>query len=122
MNRGDTPATKIINTAIVDIFEYPLPVNFKFPELSFATSQSKSVLFKDQILFARHSPEACLPEEINEITSENGNLRIYVFGAIRYVDIFGEPHETLFCSSVVADNNLRIVFHGGNVEPPRYSL
>jgi hypothetical protein len=116
-NRGQTPATDIMCSALVDIFEYPLPPNFKFPNLIF-NDISRAVLFPAEPLdlgaLARHTFQI---EEIEECI-DGGNLRAYVFGIIKYIDVFDEPHETFFCSSIVGGPNLRIVSNGGNVPSP----
>lgn len=36
-------------------------------------------------------------EEARKIRTNDGSMRIYVFGTIRYKDIYGEPHHTDFC-------------------------
>jgi hypothetical protein len=39
------------------------------------------------------------PAEYQMVRSERGDRRVYVFGFIKYADIFGDEHMTTFCHS-----------------------
>jgi hypothetical protein len=107
-NHGQTPAYGLSHSAAVDIFPFPLPPNFDFPQLP-PHQQSSPVLHQNDsvygIVFASRNFDIA---EINAAVANNG-FRIYVFGTVRYMDAFGVRRCTRFCRSVIGSTNLAIV-------------
>jgi len=54
-------------------------------------------------------------EEIIQVV-EGEKFRIYIYGVIRYFDIFWQPHQTRFCYSVIGGSNLAAVVSGTKID------
>lgn len=107
-NHGTTPATIISNVARVEILPYSLPANFTFPDLTHP-DPGRFVIHPNQFFESnRVASRAFTDSEIGEIT-DGRNSRIYIYGAIKYTDIYGTEHFTKFCSSVAGGENLKQV-------------
>lgn len=113
INHGQTPAYHVTDTALVDIFPYPLPPNFNFPDFP-SPHPSRIVLHPDARTYSgeAHATRSFAAQEIGQIVTGN-QCRLYIFGVVRYVDIFKEPHTTKFCHSVVGSPALFTFLQGG---------
>ena len=100
-NHGQTPAKEMISLAKVDVLPYPLPDNWAFTEPPPNIKGSKSTLYADSPRYARTTMKRLLTS--NELASVSGGKthRIYVYGVIRYLDIFDDEWSTEFCFSLI---------------------
>jgi len=105
-NHGKTTAYNLRHAAAVDIFPYPLPPGFAFPD---TTILSASVsLFVGQSFFGSIEADRLFAQsEIDACVANNG-FRIYCYGIVEY-ESFGEKRTTRFCRSIVGSDNLRKV-------------
>ena len=102
-NYGQTPAYRLIDNAIVDICPYPLPPKFPFPELP-APEPSAAVIYPNMVYYTgvARAKRDFTQEELNKIKSGTTH-RLYIFGMLKYVDIFGISRTTKFCYSAIKD-------------------
>jgi hypothetical protein len=114
-NHGQTPASQVHISGLVEILPYPLPNDHQFPFLPVA--KSTSVVHPGGTIQG-HSVASHLFAEDEIARAVNGKeVRFYIFGKIDYVDIFGQNRWTRFCSSILGGKNLAIVARGDpNVE------
>jgi hypothetical protein len=59
---------------------------------------------------------ASAPEVVSEDTARtliDGSVSLYIYGVVQYMDIFGECHETGFCSQRVLRNTPFILCDNG---------
>jgi hypothetical protein len=98
-NTGQTPARncRIINTARIML--HPPPPGYDFSILDSAGDPSESVLGAGQKIgsVAYFEKTEFTKEEFNEAMREDGWLRIYTYGTVRYSDVFGKRQRTNFC-------------------------
>lgn len=97
INYGQTPAYDVVETAVIDIFPYPLPPNFKFPELPIQ-QHSRIVLYPH----ATNITGIAYGAKSSDLKDSGiaGDGRIYIYGRVTYTDIFKDPHVTEFCHSI----------------------
>jgi hypothetical protein len=107
VNVGSTPAHEVQYSAIIDVFPHPLPRDFSVPPIPplatppivvFPHGGGQS-LMTGQVAFQRYITE----EESNDICNEV--KRIYIFGCLKYNDIWGALRETKFSVSVTGDSD-----------------
>jgi hypothetical protein len=93
-NHGLTPASDLHTASIVDIYPYPLPQNFKLPDLlaDEATAQRISLFPRAQREATRLSREF-RSEELEDVW-KGTERRIYAFSITQYVDAFGKLRTT----------------------------
>lgn len=96
-NDGETPAHKVSHGGLIDILPYPLPSNHSFPTLSPANSSVSSVHKGQDLKGWAQSKRVFQQSEINASMQIGGNYRVYVFGLIKYEDIFNDAQHTKFC-------------------------
>jgi hypothetical protein len=101
-NLGQTPAHNVVSRGEIAALPYPLPIGFKLPPVSGPVS-SVTDLFPNVPLIGNRTKAT--PFTIAELTGiRNGSMRVYIFGEIRYRDVFGRRRRTTFCNSVNPDD------------------
>jgi hypothetical protein len=113
-NHGQTPAYKVSQAAAVDILPFPLPKRFRLPENT--VPAAGSFVLHPQASFAGHvfAKRMFSAAEIGQVTTNSG-ARIYIYGAVKYKDAFKRKRGTMFCFSIVGDNNLAAVSGGAPI-------
>jgi hypothetical protein len=107
INQGQTPAHQLIDVALVEILPYPLPKNFKFPDLPIPPPSHLVLLPRvDSYTGVARSNRNFTLNEIEQVANGE-NCRIYIFGIIKYFDIFGEERTTKFCESIIPTPELK---------------
>jgi hypothetical protein len=95
-NLGNTPAHSVNFSAKLEILPAELPSDhvWGLPDVAV---ESAAFLFPHQELSYRNwLPELISDEEISVI-KHGVERRLYIYGFVRYKDIFGEDHRTDFC-------------------------
>jgi hypothetical protein len=113
-NFGQTPASQLTDNALVDICPYPLPPNYPFPSLP-QMAPSAAVIHPRMGKYGGtgRSQRTFTPSELTQIV--DGTVqRLYIFGEIKYMDIFGKDHTTRFCHSLIGS---RALFNIGSGQP-----
>jgi hypothetical protein len=64
----------------------------------FSTIPSRTTLFPNTDFFVNVSTSRKLTEDELKGINDDRTMVVYVFGEVRYKDIFGKPHTTKFCS------------------------
>jgi len=93
-NHGLTPARNVQHSITAGICEHPLPKSF-IPKLE-TDITSRVVIFPRARFIAESEITYYTTEQINPIF-EGTRLRLYIFGLVRFDDIYGEAHETHVC-------------------------
>jgi len=116
-NHGQTPAYQMAGQVTIEVLSYPLPPDWQFltpPETQ--SRLSRSILFPGQrspaITKMRQSIGA---SEIIQVTAGT-ERRIFVYGVIRYLDVFDRPQHTRFCYSVSDVELLSSIVAGVSLE------
>jgi hypothetical protein len=100
LNSGNTPAHSIRYWAKAGVYEFPLPDYFDFPNgedsvvSSFALGPHQTVVLNARLLDFVDDREA---QEIKD----GKNRRIYIWGKVSYVDVFGQERFTKFSHNIV---------------------
>lgn len=103
LNTGNTPALDVVYNGRIALREFPPGSNFDFTLLP--QSEERSAMS----VGSRQTPPPSIPihaerwftdEEMAEAKRATAK-RLYVFGIVTYKDVFGTPHHTNFCHSVV---------------------
>lgn len=110
-NHGQTPAYKIQRSAIVEIFPFPLPQNFNFPNLPDFTPSTHTLHPREKHIVTIPATRLFSEKEIIDACQENG-CRLYCFGIIRY-ETFSKIHTTRFCFSIDGSDSLLAIATGG---------
>ena len=116
-NHGQTPAYQMAGQVTIEVLSYPLPPDWQFPTPPEMQSRlSRSILFPGQrspaITKMRQSIGA---SEIIQVTAGT-ERRIFVYGVIRYLDVFDRPQHTRFCYSVSDGELLSSIVAGVSLE------
>jgi hypothetical protein len=100
VNTGQTPAHKVQYRAKAAVLPWPLPPNFKLPQLP-EKSEGSSVVGPRQNANLSAIVDNYLPDQdVDSVKCVKGDQGLYVWGVVDYEDIFGEPHETKFCQQI----------------------
>lgn len=91
-NRGQTPASELLQWARIEIREFPLadrlPIHcLENPTRGILPPESKSLAFPT---FTR------APTTIEENAVRSNDTAVYVYGEVEYIDVFGDRHLTQF--------------------------
>jgi len=106
INSGHTPAHKVTYVAKAAILPIPLPDDFDFPLPNEFIGSSVMGPQQNNVLSAVVD-EFCVDAEVNDIKAGNYKA-LYVWGVVRYEDIFGERQTTKFCQTIVWLSNGQI--------------
>jgi hypothetical protein len=97
-NLGQTPAHNLVHRSEIAALPYPLPDGFRLPPIT-GTAAPATVLFPNVPLKGfKNKSEAFSAEELAGIRSRS--MRVYIFGEIRYQDVFRKRRRSTFCTSV----------------------
>ena len=101
-NVGTTPAQHITLVAGARIFPKNQPFSAQYEKLP-AADTSDTLMFPGQrtILATKPFEAISTPKAINAIKS--GEAIVYFFGKIKYSDVFGKRHTTVFCVTLHRD-------------------
>lgn len=113
-NSGNSIARNVITRSRVQVFRSGFDKANEFPELKTGTGNSGSVntIFPGQTM----TLEPIYKRRPNNTAVDNivsGKLRIFVFGAIEYDDIFDKRHLTRFAAVIAADRDGSIAMLAG---------
>ena len=112
INTGKTPAYKMTGTANykpggTGVYDKEIKnININYPMIV-ATTQGNGL--NDTLRFAISDPPNISAEKIDKITKK-GDLTLYIYGYIEYLDVFREKHRTRFCYYSLPDLNGQHVF------------
>jgi len=115
-NFGNTPALDMMSFYSIRIVPLPLSSIGFLDKPSYATDSPKSPLAPGEVIYHRIS----LPTKLdkNDIAAiEWGTAALFVFGEIKYFDIFKQPHWTKYCLISTGDdftNRSLAYYHEGN--------
>ncbi len=119
-NFGQTPAAHMYYAARMKVLPYPLTQSafLQFPvDIQVASAKSKIFLGPNGDAAGNvASEEKFTPAEMNEIFRAQ-DFKFYIFGLIKYKDIFGAERTTKFCHSVHGDIDFSGL-HVGQFIPP----
>jgi hypothetical protein len=99
VNSGNTPAHSIRYWAKAGVYDFPLPDDFDFPDgedsvvTSFALGPHQSVVLNARL------PDFVDDGEAQDIKGGK-NKRIYIWGKVSYVDVFGQERFTRFSHNI----------------------
>jgi hypothetical protein len=99
-NHGNTPAKIIGYSVAIDTLANPIPEGFELSYQDRQIHRDKFVLHPTQdreITVVRD--ELVTPEELNSVRNSI-NIRVFIYGEIRYSDVFNvadNTHSTTFC-------------------------
>jgi hypothetical protein len=97
-NLGQTPAVNLVHRAQIAAFPFPLPVGFRLPPLTSRPAPT-TVLFPN--LPANGGCSMPTPFTDAELTAiRNRSMRVYIFGEMRYRDVFRKRRRSSFCVSL----------------------
>lgn len=104
-NFGQTPAYELIHRSGIEVFPYPLPSGFVLPQITAAWTLPV-VLFPNLPLVGEMQRGS--PFSSSKLAAlRDRTMRVYIFGEIRYRDVFRRKCWTTFCVSVTAkDDNI----------------
>jgi hypothetical protein len=104
-NLGQTPAYKVVHRSEIAALPFPLPVGFRLPPVN-GTIAPATVLFPNVPLIGNSTKAA--PFTADELAGiRNRSMRPYIFGEIRYRDVFRKRRRSTFCVSVyIANDNI----------------
>lgn len=105
VNRGTTPARNVTQFSVVDIFPYPLPQDFPFPDPMLRGAGAFIIHPSETFIGSRVASRLFKKAEMEDVVAGTSS-RIYIFGEVRYEDVFGVERRTRFCSSIVGSENL----------------
>jgi len=98
-NSGNTPAHGIRYWANAGVYDFPLPDDFDFPDgedsvvTSFAIGPHQSVVLNARL------PDFVGDDQAQDI-KDGKNKRVYIWGKVSYVDVFGQERFTQFSHSI----------------------
>ena len=103
INTGRTPAHKINFTVRAAIKPHPLPSNADLPETG-DVGIGETVLGVQQNGTMRGVVEGFQADErVQQIKDGSNEFGLYVWGVVRYHDVFGDEHHTRFCQHIYWD-------------------
>lgn len=100
-NGGQTPAKNMSHCATIQAMPYPLPQDYVVPTIENSPSPATILPPGTPLVGTVTALRPFSPDEIDGI--QNGSRRIYVYGILKYQDVFGKWRTTNFGSSVKAD-------------------
>lgn len=94
-NSGNTPANGVSYTAKAAILPYPLPGDLQLPEGDVPAVGAVIGPREDRIMFA--VVDEMVPDDQVASIKQGTPRALYVWGLLKYKDIFDEEHRTEFC-------------------------
>jgi len=113
-NHGATPARDLEVQAAVGVHPYLLPDDFDFPTVADLKMSKTTVYPGDPANSSFTATQFSEVDTADAVT--NAKRRLYVFGIVRYFDIFGDKHWTRFAVSLVQDENFIRLAEGSGGE------
>lgn len=99
LNSGQTPAHNVRYRSKAEILDAPLDPDFSFP-LGFPDSGA-ALLGPHQSMTLNAGLVDFVDDELAEnVKYARGNRRLYIWGEVKYEDVFGETHHTQFCHHI----------------------
>ena len=101
INHGQTPASKFNLRGVVDLFPYPLPNDFVFPDPPDRPTQD-GIIFPNESnpmmgwVWEREGQRLSIKDKLT-LFSKNTIQEFYAHGTASYCDIFGVSRECRFC-------------------------
>jgi hypothetical protein len=100
-NLGLTPAHDVVADSWMTVGHWTLAQEFMFTGPPGDAPHTRSVVPPGgSVHFHTGTVRPFTPEELSAL--ENGELRVYIYGQIRYNDAFNRPHWTNFCQASTA--------------------
>nr|WP_294523724.1 hypothetical protein [uncultured Rhodopila sp.] len=97
-NVGQTPAFELVHRSGIAAFPYPLPLSFKLPPIT--NPMTAPIVLFSNIPLNGYTEKGTPFSDIELAGIRSGLMRVYIFGEIRYRDVFHKRRWTTFCSSV----------------------
>lgn len=95
-NFGKTPAHDMMTFHRIGVYPFPLDATNKLEEPSYAPDSSNSPLAPGEVVYLRITiPTRLTQADIDHI--ESGKVALFVFGEIKYKDIFEKTRCTKYC-------------------------
>ena len=104
-NIGRTPALRMQHRTEINTLPHPYKAGMRLDAPSGEFSPPMVLFPNTEFFGTKMRAKAFTADEIAAIRDENA--RIYVYGEIRYVDVFGKQRTTTFCWGVIADAGTR---------------
>lgn len=101
-NTGYTPAHTVNFSICARVMDFPLPDDF---ELSLPIQEHTAaghIAHGQQFFIVASLEDFISDQKLEEIVKGNGQ-KLYVYGTVKYKDVFGEEHYTNFCQFGVWD-------------------
>jgi hypothetical protein len=100
-NHGQTPAYGMTSIANIDVFPYPLPNGFIFePPPPVGDDWSRGVVYPNAPATGQARMKQPLTRDQLSELMERDDIRVYVYGVVRYKDAFQKDRTTRFCRSI----------------------
>lgn len=103
VNTGHTPAHNIRFAAFLRVLPAPLPNDFDFTVRPDQIITSGHINPGQRLFFRRNVGHILPAQQYAEIIQGRGINRLYIYGTIFFDDVFGDIHQTNFCSFGVWD-------------------
>lgn len=97
-NAGHTPARRLAYWAKADVLPFPLPDNFVLP-VGHPPEQRSVDLAPHQTVELNATVDGFYEDASVPVIKRGVERRLYVWGVVSYVDVFGEDHHTQFAQS-----------------------
>lgn len=94
-NFGKTPAHDVVTCHRIGIYELPLTITNKLEDLNFPPESSKAPVAPGEEGYHIIGFDGLTADRISIITS--GKVALFVFGEIKYIDVFKKTHSTKYC-------------------------
>ncbi|MHB8843492.1 MAG: hypothetical protein ACYC7L_01980 [Nitrospirota bacterium] len=95
-NFGQTPAHDMMTCHRVGIYSLPLTTTNKLEDPIYEPDSPSGPLAPGEVAYQRATIPELLPDDISADIAA-GKVALFVFGEIKYVDIFNKPHRTRYC-------------------------
>lgn len=99
-NVGNTPAYGVVSNVHVDVFPFPLPEEFQFPQLDDAISGASAVGPHQSFFLTGVADRIYSEGDVDEVSS-GLHKRLYIYGTVKYEDAFGTRRQTRFCQAII---------------------
>ena len=100
-NVGNTPANKVATNMYANLLPFPLPDDFEIPAFNPAISGETTLGPHQTTILSAIAPQIYSDDEVNEIEHVGNKKLLYVFGTIKYEDVFGASRYAKICQAVV---------------------
>lgn len=100
VNTGHTPANKVSYQASAALLPVPLPGDFTFP-LSGRVVGAAMMGPQQNAVMSAVVADFCEDGEVEIIKAGGPTRALYVWGIVKYEDIFDQQRQTRFCQSII---------------------